>query len=160
MLKSYIEFVLRDIDFFAKYIILPIGGASNTVELMKINRDKKVFGEQGNVCTLLDRDMKKKNAYKNRDDILFSPFQDIEDECLKLFNSGKFGVFTEQDLKEKYNVQREPTHKDYSKSIWNMLLKYQIRTKDELFEIISNQKEKEVEAFKNQLIEFLNSSSK
>jgi hypothetical protein len=41
-----------------------------------------------------------------------------------------------------------------------MLLKYQIRTKDELFEIISNQKEKEVEAFKNQLIEFLNSSSK
>jgi ABC-type dipeptide/oligopeptide/nickel transport system ATPase component len=160
MLQAYMEFVLKDMDIFAKYIILPIGGASNTVELMKINRYKKVFEEQENVCTILDRDMKEKKAYKNRDDILFSPFQDIEDECLNFFKSGKFGTFTKQDLKEKYNVQREPTHKDYSKSIWKMLLKHKIRTKHELFELISNQKAEEVEVFRNQLRGFLNNSSK
>jgi len=160
ILQAYIEFILKDMDIFTKYIILPIGGASNTVELMKINRYKKVFEEQENVCTILDRDMKKKKAYQNREDILFSPFQDIEDECLNFFISGAFGTFTEQDLKEKYNIQREPTNKDYSKSIWKMLLKHKIRTKHELFEFISNQQEEEVKAFKNHLSGFLNNSSK
>jgi len=72
MLKDYIEFILKDINLFAKYIILPIGGASNTVNLMNINRYKKVFEEQENVCTILDRDMQTKNAYKNKNDIFFS----------------------------------------------------------------------------------------
>jgi hypothetical protein len=39
-----------------------------------------------------------------------------------------------------------------------MLLKYKIKSKNELFEIISKLKKEEVEAFKNQLIKFLNSS--
>ena len=157
MLKAYMEYILKDVDIFAKYIILPIGGASNTVSLMNINIDKKVFEEQENVCTVLDRDMKKKSAYKNKHDIFFSPFQDIEDECLEIFNKGEFGIFSEQELKEKYNVQRQPTHKDYSKSIWKMLLKYKIRTKYEIFELLSNNRE-EVEIFKKQLSDFLNNT--
>ena len=101
--------------------------------------------------------MKKKSAYKNKHDIFFSPFQDIEDECLEIFNKGEFGIFPEQELKEKYNVQRDPTHKDYSKSIWKMLLKHKIKTKYEIFEILSNNRE-EVEIFKKQLSDFLNNT--
>ena len=79
------------------------------------------------------------------------------DECLELFNNGEFGVFSEQELKEKYNVQREPTHKDYSKSIWKMLLKYKIQTEYEIFEILSNNRE-DVKVFKKHLSDFLNNT--
>lgn len=155
VLAAYIEFLLRGSRIFNKYIILPIGGASNTVGLMDINKDKKVFEKIKNVCTVLDGDMKEKKAYKNKDDILFSPFLDIEDSCLESFKNNEFGVFSEADLKEKFNVQRNPAHKDYSKSIWQMLIKYKIKTKDEIFETISDTKVAEVEKFKETLYTFL-----
>jgi len=138
-------------------MLLFLNGFKYGLYLFGSPRHKKVFEEQENVCTILDRDMQRKSAYKNKNDIFFSPFQDIEDECLEFFNKGEFGLFSEQELKEKYNIQREPTHKDYSKSIWKMLIKNNIQTKYQIFEILSNNK-KEVKLFKQQLSNFLNSS--
>ena len=112
VLKSYIEFLLKDSNIFSKYLILPIGGASNTVALMNINRDKKVFEDEKNVCTVLDGD----------------------------------------------NVQRKATHKDYSKSIFKVLVKYKIKSEIEIFKIISDREVDKVEEIKQQLLTFLNES--
>lgn len=154
-LKEYMEYLLKDENIFSKYIILYIGGASNTVSLMEINKTKKVFDNEGNVCTILDGDQSSKTKYKNRADIFFSPFDDIEDSCLECFNENKFGTFSENDLKTKYNVQRQPSHNDYSKSIWKMLVKNNIKTSQEIFQIISENKLEEIECFKQKLCNFL-----
>ena len=69
VLKSYIKFLLRRIDIFTKYIILPIGGASNTVTLMNINKDKKVFESKESVCTVLDGDVKEEAFCKDKENI-------------------------------------------------------------------------------------------
>lgn len=155
VLREYMEYVLKDVNIFTKYIILPIGGASNTVTLMEINKHKKVFEDKKYVCTILDGDEKGKTAYRDKTDIFFSPFLDIEDSCLECFKNGDFGLFTQEELRTKYNIQRQPAHKDYSKSIWKMLLKFQIKTQAELFETISEKNHKEVQVFRDELRKFL-----
>ena len=80
---------------------------------------------------------------------------DIEDSCLECFKNGDFGLFTQEELRTKYNIQRQPAHKDYSKSIWKMLLKFQIKTQAELFETISEKNHKEVQVFRDELRKFL-----
>ena len=157
-MKSFIEYILFDETIFSKYIILHIGTASSTVGLMTINSQSKILDEEKNVCTVLDGDMKEKTEYKNKPYIFFSPFLDIEDVVLEKFRKDEFGRFTEEDLKDpkKYNVQRAPKHKDYSKSIYKMLLKYNITTEHRIFENIISSNKLEVSEFKNNLLAFLN----
>lgn len=151
-LKDYIEYLLKDEKIFSKYIILYIGGASNTVSLMEMNKTKKVFEDKVNVCTVLDGDQLEKTKYKDRSDIFFSPFDDIEDSCLECFKQNKFGTFSDNDLKTKYNVQKNPEHKDYSKSIFKMLISCKIKTKYEIFDAIYMD---EVNVFREILCSFL-----
>ena len=154
MLKSYIEFVLRDIDFFAKYIILPIGTHNSTVKLMKINKDKKIFANQDNVCSVLDGDTYEQ--YHDRDNIYFLPFQSIEKALHKDFIGDKNFIKLDKQELNQHNLNQNTT----AKILYKRVIEKGIKTQHEIFEFVSNQKEKEVEAFKNQLIEFLNSSSK
>ena len=157
VLKDYMEYLLEGENIFSKYIILPIGGASNTIELMNVNSQNEIFDVKENVCSILDADMSSKKAYQTAS-IYFSPFDDIEDMVLECFKEDLFGVFNNEDLKnsKKYNIQRSPSHKDYSKSIYKMLLKYKLKSKKEIFDIISNTKREEVDMFKQKLIRFLN----
>jgi len=161
VLTKYIYFLLKDEKVFSKYIILPIAGASNVVKLMEINKNKKIFETKENVCTVLDRDMKEKQAYKNRADIYFQPFNYIEDFFLECFNEGDFkhlGDFSQENLQnpKQYNIQRKPTHKDYSKSVHNMFIRKKILTEHEIFQFLSDKKLDEVEIFKQELLTFLN----
>jgi len=161
VLKNYIEFLLESQAIFPEYIILYIGGASNTISLMEINKSKKIFDKEENVCTVLDRDMKEKEAYKNRGDIYFQPFNDIEDFFLECFYTGSFshlGDFSQENLKnpKKYNVQRKYTHKDYSKSIYTMFLSKKLLSENEIFQFITDKKPDEVEIFRQELLRFLN----
>jgi len=157
ILKNFIEYILFDETIFSKYIVLPIGGASNTIALMTINKQNKILDEEKNVCTVLDGDMEEKTQYKDKEHIFFSPFDDIEDIVLEKFEQNEFGIFTKEELKDpaKYNVQRASGHKDYSKSIYKMLLKCKIITEHRIFdEIISSNKETVAE-FKSILLTFL-----
>jgi len=154
MLKAYMEYLLQTETIFSKYIILYIGGASNTVSLMEMNKQKKIFEHEKNVCTVLDGDVKE--DYNNREDIYFLPFLSVEKELFNYFNNGSgFIDFTNDELR-KYNVSNTPKGKE----IYKMVIRQKLKTQKEIFKFISNQKVEEVEAFKNQLSGFLNNSSK
>jgi ABC-type dipeptide/oligopeptide/nickel transport system ATPase component len=154
MLKSYMEYLLQNETIFSKYIILPIGTHNSTVKLMKINKDKKIFENQDNVCSVLDGDTYEQ--YHDRDNIYFLPFQSIEKALHEDFIGDKeFIKLNKQELNQ-YNLNQNPT----AKILYKRVIEKGIKTQHGIFEFVSNQKEKEVEAFKNQLIEFLNSSSK
>ena len=153
MLKAYMEYLLRDENIFSKYLILPIGGASNTVNLMDINEDKKVFESKKNVCTVLDGDVKQ--DYENKQDIYFLPFSSVEKELFNYFNDGSgFIDFTSNELR-KYNVSDNPKGKE----IYKMIIRQKFKTQNEIFEFISSKKEEEVQLFKKQLSDFLNNNS-
>jgi len=158
VLKSYIEYMLLSENIFSKYIVIPIGGASNIITLMETNKRNKIFDIEKNVLTVLDGDMKDKKKYKNNKHIYFSPFDDIEDCILEEFKNEKFGTFTKEELKnpKKYNIQRDPNHKDYSKSIYKMLINKGIKSQKELFDFLTKKEIEKVGQFKNNLICFLN----
>jgi len=152
MLKAYMDFLLQNETIFSKYIILYIGGASNTVSLMEMNREKKIFEDEKNVCTVLDGDVKQ--DYENKQDIYFLPFLSVEKELFNYFNDGSgFIDFTPNELK-KYNVSTNPKGKE----IYKMIIRQKFKTQNEIFEFISSKREEEVQLFKKQLLDFLNFS--
>jgi len=152
LLKDYLIYILRDEDIFSKYIILPIAGASDTVKLMTINKDTKVFESKENVCTVLDGDMAGKTAYRGKSDIHFLPFESIEKDLFEYFNDGSgFIDFTEKELIEN-NLQGEPN----SKNTYKMFIRKHIKSQYEIFKFLSDKKPSEVEKFKTMLITFLN----
>lgn len=151
VLKAYIKFILKDVNIFTKYIILPIGGASNTVTLMNINEDKKVFENKENVCTVLDGDVKEEPFCKDKNNIYFLPFLSIEKELFKYLNDGNgFIDFTEEQLR-MYNVSATPK----AKEIYKMLLRQKLKTENNIFEFLTEKNMMEVENFKESLCVFL-----
>lgn len=151
VLKDFIEYVLRDENIFSKYIILPIGGASNTVNLMDINQNMKIFELQENVYTILDGDMSEKIAYNSRHDIIFLPFQSIEKELFTYFNNGNdFINFSNKELISN-NLQGEPS----PKKIYKMLIREQIKSQHEIFNFLIENNLVEINKFKQQLLFFL-----
>ena len=151
VLKEFIEFVLDGEKIFAKYIILPIGGADNVIKLMEKNKTKEVFGKAKNVMSVLDGDKSETTAYKNKQEILFLPFQSIEKDFFTAYKQGSFQTFTPEQLKS-YNLQSEN-----AKNIYNMFIRENIQTKQEIFTYLQTQKQDETEAFKRRLLCFLNS---
>jgi energy-coupling factor transporter ATP-binding protein EcfA2 len=152
LLKEYIEFILKDMSIFPKYIILPIGTHDSTIRLMETNKDKKVFEDECNVCSVLDGDAKEQ--YPNNSNIYFLPFLSIEKELHKDFIGGQeFIGFSENELK-KLNLNSNTT----AKVLYKRLIENQIKIQHEIFEFISGKKSEEVEEFKSELLSFLNSS--
>jgi len=150
VLKEFIEYIFKEEKIFAKYIILPIGGADNVVKLMNKNHLKQIFSQSKNVISVLDGDMSDKNAYKNRHNIKFLPFQSIEKDFYLYYQKSEFGCFTIEDLK-KYSLQKET-----DKNIYNMFIRERIKTQQEIFDFLLSKKQTDVEKFKNDLLRFLN----
>ena len=152
MLKSYMEYLLRNETIFSKYIILPIGTHDSIVRLMNVNIDKKVFESEDNVCSVLDGDAREQ--YPNNDNIYFLPFLSIEKELHQDFLGDKeFIQLSEQELNQ-FNLNPNTT----AKVLYKRVIEKHIKTQYEIFEFISSKKEEEVEAFQNQLRFFLNSN--
>lgn len=151
VLKEFIEFLFDGEKIFAKYIVLPIGGADNVIKLMQKNSIKEVFSKSENVMSVLDGDKSSTRAYKDRLDILFLPFDSIEKDFYKAYKSGQLDSFTDEQLRG-YNLQLEN-----AKNIYNMFLREEIKTQQEIFDYLKSQKQQEVEQFKEQLLSFLNS---
>jgi len=151
VLQNYIKFLLKNIDIFTKYLILPIGGASNTVTLMNLNESKKVFEDKESVCTVLDGDVKEELFCKDKENVYFLPFLSIEKELFKYFNDGSgFIDFTEEQLR-MYNISTTPK----AKEIYKMLLRKNLKTENNIFEFLTEKNKVEVEKFKENLYTFL-----
>lgn len=149
VLKDFIEHILKEEKIFTKYIILPIGGADNVVKLMEKNHLKQIFSQSTNVISILDGDKGNTTAYKNRDDITFLPFQDIEKEFYSFYKAGAFGILSQEQLKQ-YNLQHEN-----AKNIYTMFIREKIKTKEEIFDFLILKSHSEVNSFKTNILSFL-----
>jgi ABC-type dipeptide/oligopeptide/nickel transport system ATPase component len=149
VLKEFIEHILKEEKIFTKYIILPIGGADNVVKLVERNHQKQIFSSSQNVISVLDGDKSNTTAYKNRDDITFLPFQDIEKEFYSFYETGVFGIFSPVQLKQ-YNLQSEN-----AKNIYSMFIREKIKTKEEIFDFLIAKNPLKVESFKTNILSFL-----
>jgi len=149
-LKDYMEYLLKDENIFSKYIILYIGGASNTVSLMEMNKTKKVFEHSNNVITVLDGDVK--IEFMENDNVYFLPFDSVEKELFTYYQCEDVGFinFSEDEL-GRYNVSSVPK----AKEIYKMILREKLKTKHDVFRFISEKKHDLVNEFKIVLCNFL-----
>ena len=150
VLKEFIEFVLAGEAIFNKYIILPIGGADNVIKLMEKNTYKEVFTKAEHVMSVLDGDKSSTRAYKDRPNILFLPFKSVEKDFYKAYKEGAFGSFSQEQL-ASYNLQSEN-----AKNIYNMFLRENIKSSQEINQFLTSTKSDKVASFKTTIMEFLN----
>jgi len=148
VLKEFIEHIFKDEKIFAKYIILPIGGADNVVKLMERNHIKQVLGKSENVMSILDGDVK--NIHSGKENILFLPFESIEKDLFNAFKEETFITFTPEEIK-KYNLQSAK-----EKTLYKVVIREKIKTKEDIFNFLISKKQTDVEQFKNNLLRFLN----
>ena len=155
MLNSFIKYLLKDENLFPKYILLEIGGDVQVISLMDRNHIKEIFDKQQNVISVLDGDRRHKSAYKTRKDILFLPFKSIEKDFFEYFKSGEFGEFSIEQL-QRHGFQGTLKDKKACKKIYKIFIKEQWKSKREIFDFLCSKKQKEVQEFKDNLVEFLN----
>lgn len=82
MLEIYLKRLLSKIKTNKIVKIIYIGGATNVVDFMKRNRRDGFICESKNMISFLDGDSKDKVS---GDNILYSPFLDVEDEVFRKF---------------------------------------------------------------------------
>src|SRR5690606_10118626 len=72
LLKTYIDYLIAEIEGieFSKHIVIYIGGATNTVDLMRRSDKENFFSSQENVLTILDGDQQDKSYCKNNNRVL------------------------------------------------------------------------------------------
>jgi ABC-type dipeptide/oligopeptide/nickel transport system ATPase component len=148
VLKEFIEFTLEGERVFPKYIILPIGGADNVVNLMHKNSIKKIFSNVENVLSILDGDVK--SIHESEPNVVFLPFESIEKELFEHYKVEKFIILTEHQ-KTTYQLQNTK-----AKTLYKVVIRENIKTKYEIFEYLKLQKNNEVEQFKAAILNFLN----
>ncbi|MBV5320493.1 MAG: hypothetical protein JZU62_02300 [Sulfuricurvum sp.] len=148
VLKEFIEYILREEKIFAKYIILPIGGADNVVKLMERNHIKQIFSQSENVISVLDGDVKEAHFGKNN--ILFLPYESIEKDLYGYIKQGAFITFTPEETK-KYNLESAK-----EKTFYKVIIREQLKSKEDIFDFLISKKLTEVEQFKTTILSFLN----
>lgn len=148
MLCEYINYLLKDISFFTKYKIIPCGGFGETFKINNTNKKHDILGTK-NVKILLDGD--KFSTHKNKDDVYFIPFADIEVECLGLYKRKIIDNFDEID-----SVIHHITDAKYrSKSLVSNLIKNKKYTLEKLFEIINENNSESVNTFIKEIEKFI-----
>ncbi len=79
-LAHYISYLIQKsgTEIFSKYQIIPVGGATQVVDLKLRNKEQRFLTYDHNVLTVLDGDQLDKGYLAECDGILFIPFQSIE----------------------------------------------------------------------------------
>ncbi|EPK9627884.1 AAA family ATPase, partial [Proteus mirabilis] len=103
MLEIYLKRLISKIDTNKSVKIIYIGGASNVIDFMRRNKRENFICESKHMISFLDGDSRGKVS---GDNILYSPFLDIEDEFFRKyteennrFNLPSIGV---DNCKSKY----------------------------------------------------------
>jgi ABC-type multidrug transport system ATPase subunit len=94
VLQEYLEHVISQMDsVFFNYKIIYIGGADNTIDLMRRNFEKEIFSSHENVIVVLDGDQRKKlkNEWSRppydqfKDKIILIPFESVEKDLFEMY---------------------------------------------------------------------------
>ncbi len=146
VLQNYLEYVLRNVKTFYKYKIIYIAGASNVISLMERNKREEFFSGQENVISVLDGDKREDRHCKDKENVLFSPFEDIEKQLYQHYESGEL---------DGYPIGTPNGPKD----VYRRIVDGQHMTENEICEFINLRNIDKVETFKTELIVFLNNGN-
>ena len=144
VLERFIKWSLKDSDTNIKYKIIYIGGASNTVNLMKRNKNEHFFASPDNVITVLDGDQKN---HKNKQNVILLPFPSIEKQCFKHYKSGKLDELC--CIKAGINK---------NKILYKEMLKCLKKPPEKVFDWLNIKHGNKIECFKNELLVFLDNT--
>lgn len=164
MLKKYIEFLLKDeTELGSNYKIIFIGGASNTVDLMKRNETECFLSDTAeDVITVLDGDRDPKSSterpnkqlqnYIEDGRVLLIPFESVEKKLLSAYYEND--PFTsEVNLVERLPLRRTKKAIKAIKVYENCK-----KSDEEIFEFINSRKQREVNTLRENLVTFLQNS--
>ncbi|ELY4763253.1 AAA family ATPase [Cronobacter sakazakii] len=146
-LESYINLKLSAIETKNRIKVIYIGGCSNVVDLMKRNAWTQFICAPHNAVAILDGDAKDK--YGNRDDVIFSPYDDIEDE---IFNKYK-------QENSPYGLPDVAPENAKSKAYWKKLQERREEhglTQERIFEILEAGFEEQLSDFFKKIKTFVN----
>lgn len=146
-LESYIKEKLSNLITTNRVKIVYIGGCDQVVDIMKRNKAYQFICAPGNAIAILDGDAARK--YGSRDDVLLSPFDDIEDEMYRKY----------KDENDKYNLPNVAPENAKSKYYWQRLNETKEMhnlTKQNILDILEAGFDAKITAFTEQLNEFIN----
>ena len=145
MLDNYLTNLINQNDdlIFFEYKIIYIGGASNVVDLMKRNSKEQFFSSLDNVISVLDGDQEKEIKGNNK--VFFIPFESVEQQL--------FCHYKNKELSSDITFTKEPEN---PKELYNSIKEKRYMSDKIIFSFINERKKEDVEKFKNQLIDFLN----
>lgn len=149
MTERYIEFLLEKSGgrHFFKHKIIFVGGASQVVSLMGRNAVEGFLSEERNVIAVLDGDMSEKESFRERANTFFLPFSNVENEALDRYESGGM-VLPEPVVVAGKNKNR-------GKNFYKQLLKRKLMTEAEVFEVVTNHHQEQIEGLLRNLSNFL-----
>ena len=152
MIKSYIEYLIKDISLFSRYEIIDIAGSNQTVELMKKNKTLNLFGTD-KVLTILDGDQIQQ--YKNNPDIKFLPVKSIEKYLYEKFIYLElYGILNGKNIDMK-SISRAKNLKKKAKALYCDSIQKKYISQLKVFELIEIDKEEDVSTFREEIIGFL-----
>lgn len=152
MIKSYIEYLLKDTSVFLKYEIIDVAGSNQTVDLMDKNKYLNLFGTQ-HILTILDGDQQ--YQYNNRSDVKFLPVQSIEKYLYKKFiNLELYGIINGKPI-DMQSISRAKNLKKKAKALYCDSIQKKNISLLKVFELIENDKFQSVSSFRQEIVGFL-----
>ncbi len=145
VLNEFIQYILSDLPKLSslRFIVIHVGGSENTVDLMDRNRHSGFFSaNQGNVLTVLDGDQSENVRMRNRADIIFLPFLNIEHALEQHYLSGNSGLPDVGKTSGKKDVYYRMRHTGGM-------------TDRDIFEFLYRSHSELVEEFRSKLLSFL-----
>lgn len=148
MLEKYLSYMLThdDRSIFSKYKIIFIAGGSQVISLMERNKIEQFLELPDNVISVLDGDQKNQRYCRNNNKIFFIPFDSVEKQLRIHYENDELG----------FEVEVTGAPKNYTANLYNEILRRHKMTDSEIFSFINERKINDVNALRDQLINFLN----
>lgn len=150
VLQNFLEFIIKKYipRVFFKYKIIYVGGASNTVALMKRNVQHKFFGDPDNVCVVLDGDQRGQRYLRNFSDIKFLPWESIEKQVFVEYE--KSAELPRVDPERNASIDNPD-----GKNLFDAIIRNKLLSEEQIFEFLCGKYEGVAQEFASQLQDFL-----
>ncbi|MDC6120453.1 AAA family ATPase [Serratia rubidaea] len=147
-LELYINFKLSTMETKNRVKVIYIGGCSNVVDLMRRNAATGFICLPKDAIAVLDGDTQ--DQYGQREDVIISPYDDIEDEIFRKY----------KEENAEYNLPDVAPQNAKSKAYWKKLQEKRGEhnlTREDIFTILERGFDEKVLAFHQALYSFINS---
>jgi hypothetical protein len=149
MLKSYLEYLIKDENILPIYTIIYIAGASQTVDLMQRSQESNLFNTT-EVISVLDGDQLQ--TYQSTNNVYFLPVESIEKYLYQQYCEKK--IFTDNDI-DNDSIDRAKKLKKKASALYHDVINKKYITNDGIFRLVEQNKQQEVEILKKNILDFL-----